>query len=329
MSEFITLIEALEILDVRDPTGLTEIDFARLKRRAQQRWHPDKIVASNPSAATLEHYARNFRLIKPAVALLREYVETDYRDLSAPVREPEPPPPPPETPEEAMRRNAPTMQEELRQVWAAVQRTGYKMHEEEFTAFDGWTVQELLQRELADEVPVVAVAAFWGVGFLSVPLYYYFPEAGFSLAVGLAVLGIFCTLTLLPLARFWLPSSLWEVAFRIENVSLAVYNGLISVHNWLARHGLGGFAWLLGLALFTPIRMARLIQNYLLAPPYRLVGWLFRNRRLGIVRKTQRYYAGLAGWYVEELLAGVPRAMSEEQLYHLSRLYAELRDAPV
>ncbi|GAB6044344.1 hypothetical protein JCM17961_50320 [Endothiovibrio diazotrophicus] len=154
------------------------------------------------------------------------------------------------------------------------------------------------------------------------PFYYYFPEARFSLAVGVAVLGIFCTLTFLPLSRFWLPSSLWEVAFRVEGDGLRVYN-------WLARNGLGGFAWLLGLALFTPLRVTRVIQNYLLAPLYRGAGWLFRNGRLGVVRKRQRYYAGLASWYVEELLAGDPAAMSAERLHHLSHLHAELRGAPV
>ena len=45
--------------------------------------------------------------------------------------------------------------------------------------------------------------------------------------------------------------------------------------------------------------------------------------------KTVRYHAGLAEWYIEELLAGDPAAMTGEELSHLSQLYRELRDDPV
>ncbi|WP_459873297.1 hypothetical protein, partial [Endothiovibrio diazotrophicus] len=170
--------DALAILDVRDPSRLTEADFTRLMRRARRRWHPDTIAALQPSPEQVARYTRNFRLINPTLEVLRDYVSNRHFGDSTASIEPDvtppprprrpPPPPPPEPPEEVIRRNASTMQEELRRVGAAVQRTGYKMHEEEFTAWEGWTVPELLQGELTDEVPVVAVSAVWGVGLLCV-----------------------------------------------------------------------------------------------------------------------------------------------------------------
>jgi hypothetical protein len=50
------------------------------------------------------------------------------------------------------------------------------------------------------------------------------------------------------------------------------------------------------------------------------------DKRGGVVKQTNKFYAGIAEWKIEELLNASPLTMPAEDLYMLSHLYSELLD---
>ena len=180
-------------------------------------------------------------------------------------------------------------------------------------------------RELNEELPVAAMAAFLGVAVLLAPLW-YFPMLRSPLTELLTFHLLFCLLALLPLSRFWLPEFLREMTFWILNAGLSIYHRLERLNRWCRRQGLGLLTIPIELAFFWGTSISRWLQNSVLVPLYKLLGWLFSKKRLGVARKKQRYYAGLAAWYIEELLAKRSAEFSLEQLRQLDYLCRELRD---
>lgn len=328
--ETITIDEALKILELTSVENLDDVALQKIQRRARRRWHPDTIAYLKPDPKTIAEYERNFRLIDLAIECVRAFLggnvevgSSTARGFDQFVAE---------EPEEVIRRNAPEIQEVLRKVWTRVKENAYKMTEEVITLREGVPYKDLLMDDLKEDVPVLAVSALVnGWVLLLIATIATLPVAALGEAVWSAAIVIVmvlwalqafsCVITFLPLSRFWLPEPVSQWVSRFVDAGLYV-NRYVAEHN-LDQHL--AIALLVGI----PIRIAQAVKWLVLLPLYKLSGVLLGDRRMGTIRHHVRYYAGLAEWYVDELLRAEPSAMDREQLFHLSHLYAELKDAPI
>ncbi|MCH8904559.1 MAG: hypothetical protein IIA45_11670 [Bacteroidetes bacterium] len=104
----IGLDEAIRLLEVGHIEKLSVDDIPSIERKAQFRWHPDKIMGSNPDQ--IERYTRNFQNIEESIEILRSYLSGEYQageksKIKKEVEYPEP--------EEIIRQNAMEMQPRL------------------------------------------------------------------------------------------------------------------------------------------------------------------------------------------------------------------------
>lgn len=111
----------------------------------------------------------------------------------------------------------------------------------------------------------------------------------------------------------------------IKIVSPFVNFGL-GVHRFLAENGLANNL-VVGLIIGIPIFLAQILKWIVLYPTYMLVGLILGEKRMGTVTHSVNYYAGAADWYIEELLSKNPNELSREELFDLSFLTGELKNA--
>ena len=331
--ERIALDEAVAILEIADLDSIQEDQLQKIRRKAQFRWHPDKILHTKPSEETLARYQRNFRLVDQAIAQVQAYLRGEmhgdaYADDFEEERKRTY-----EAPQDIIRRNAPEMQETLRSVWERVKQTGYKMQEEVVTVARGLRFADMLRADLADRLPLLCMISF----------VFFFFTAMVAMIAGLVICAmakidpsvpatvvglasiiqlLACFLIFLPMSRFWLPEPIANPALFAVNLGLWIQNFIVS-RNWHEKHSwigipLGLLSWL-SLGLFWLI----------IFPLYSLVAALLGDRGFKDTMVTTRYFAGAAEWYIEELMSKDPAALSDDELFDLSRVWGDLKDAPL
>lgn len=331
--EHITLDEAVAILEITDLDAVTEDQLQKIRRKAQVRWHPDKILHTKPSEETLARYQRNFRLIDHAISVVQAYIKgevhgdayaDDFEEERARTYE---------APQDVIRRNAARMQEGLRDVWERVKQTGYKMHEEVVTVARGLRFADMLRADLADRLPLLCMVSF--VFFL------FTATAGmmvggivFSIAEidpgipmyfgGLAIIAqLFCCfLIFLPMSRFWLPEP-------ISNAALFGVNLGLGIRDFIAKRELHEKHSWIGVPLGLLSLLASGLFWVVIAPLYLLAAALLGDRGFKDAKATTRYFAGLADWYIENLMSKNPAEMTDDELFDLSGIWGELKDAPM
>ncbi len=329
--ERVDLSEAISILEITDLDSLTEADLPKLRRKAQVRWHPDKILYTKPSEETLQRYQRNFRLIGPAIEAVEGYLKGQvhadtyddaYEQKRAQTYEP---------PQETIRRNAGRMQDELRNAWDGIRANSYKMHEEEVVVAPGLRFADMLRADLADKVPLSCMLSFVTCAFLGIFALIIALLASQAMKinpnfltslVGLVLLVQFagCALAFLPMSRFWLPDALSDFAVKMVNIGLWI-RGYIAKKNWHEHSWIG-----IPLGLMSWVALA--LYWVIIFPLYLLAGALLGDRGFKDVTSKVRYYAGAADWYVDDLMQKDPAEMTDDELFDLSYCWRELSDAP-
>ena len=331
--ERITLDEAVAILEITNLDAVAEDQLQKIRRKAMARWHPDKILHTNPSAETLERYQRNFRLVDQAIVLVRAYLQGDihgdaYADSYEEERARSY-----EAPQDIIRRNAARMQEELRKVWERVQQTGYKMREEVVTVARGLRFADMLRADLADRLPLVCMISFVFFFFTAIAAMIAgmiifaiakIDPSALATVVGLAIIAqlLACFLIFLPMSRFWLPEPIANAALFAVNIGLGIRDFIVE-REWHEKHSWIGIP--LGLLSFIALGLFWVI----IAPIYLLAAALLGDRGFKDTKAATRFYAGLAEWYIEQLMTEDPASMSDEELFDLSHVWGELKDAPV
>lgn len=331
--ERITLDEAVAILEITDLDAVTEDQLQKIRRKAQARWHPDKILHTNPSEETLERYQRNFRLVEQAIALVRAYLQGDvhgdaYADSYEEERARSY-----EEPQDVIRRNAAQMQAELREVWERVKQTAYKMHEEVVTVAHGLRFADMLRADLADRLPLLCMISFVfffftaTVAMMAGALLFGMAKMGPDVPLTLGGLAIIvqllaCFLIFLPMSRFWLPEPIANAALFAVNLGLGI-QAFIVRREWHEKHSwIGiplGLLSLIALGLFWVV----------IAPLYLLAAALLGDRGFKDTTASTRFYAGLADWYIETLMIKDPAQMTDDELFDLSGIWGQLKDAPM
>jgi len=320
---------AIEILEISDINCITDSDWITIRRRAKKRWHPDKILHLKPEPEVVRRYQENFALIEEAITFLKSYIAGDYTTGESTSRQYQQTTH--ENPEHIIRRNAPEMQETLKKVWGKVKQNRYKFSEEIQVVFSGNLFKDLLKQDLQDDMPFFSISSFFSgwvlVGFLTLIPLFALPKDSSSQKIVLATLiclwivqAVACILGLLPLSRFWLPQKISDGVIYLINVGIRFLA-------FADQTGLNRI-WIIGLYFSLPVIFARVVQAIIITPLYWIVSLIIGNRTFGKIEQRGKYYAGLADWFIEQLIHGNPANFNKDELFALSHAYAELKDIP-
>ena len=326
----LTVNEATEILEITNLEKLSEKDLNQIRKKAKRRWHPDTISYTNPTPEIIKKYEHNFRLIEDAIAVIMAFLNGDEHFSNAYQKNQHRPKS--EAPEDVILRNSSELQQNLRKVWESVKQKKYKMQEEEAIVSEGFSYKDILMDDLKEDMPVISVVSFVNCILL---FFIVFFIGGFAvlfinnntlsnnflwiITVTWAIQALSCVIAFLPLSRFWLPYKVGDVIFRLVDFGLGV-------NQFFVEKGLHNNIFI-GLIIGIPIILAQIFKWLVLFPLYKLVSIFLGDRRIGVVKKKTKYYAGLASWYIEDIMQSDPKQFSSEQLFDLSYIYGELKDA--
>ena len=323
----ISLKDAFRTLEIATAKGLTEKDLPRLRRKAMKRWHPDTIAHTNPSESQKASYANNFRLVDPAIKRLEEHLRSmSSGSYANPVNRN------PVTSRSTVGVSVSQMQTVMRRVLRDVRRKQQTLHvsEKEYVFSKGVNLREALQQDLNDNVIEIAVTNWYGfflifmlLGlFISIvasdPDYLRLAEILFALLCGVWLLQTLASaLFLLPLARFWVPWRLGQVATELANMGQYSVRLIQSIA--LMGCGLAGL-FLLPMVIAQIFIM--LIKNFLIAPFYWVISYFWGDRQLFVETRTVRYVGGVLEQTLHQIVCSDPRTLSAEQLKFLRSAYS-------
>lgn len=315
----LTFDEAIELLEITDINKIKIEDIPQLEKKLKKRWHPDKVTHLNDPAITKE-YTEKFQKIEEACQLITSFLNGTYHAGEAfnPKNKAAY-----EEPEEIIRKNAPGIQETLRNLWATIKERKYKWEEKEVTLSDGFKLKEILTEDFKEDIAMLSVVSFFygiiSLGLLALIAGAIGPTLGTIVEIGWALQALSCILGFLPLSRFWLPAAIQEIMFKFINFGLGVYN-------WAEEQGQNSDKPWITLLIRIPVLFAKLIKYLILFPLYELAKAIVGDKIVGVVKRKVNYYADAADWYVDELISKNPSEMTTEELFHLSYLYNELSD---
>ncbi len=314
---------AIELLEITDIGSLTSADIDAICKKARHRWHPDRIAHLGDSAATAQ-YTANFQSVEISGQLIRAYLDGDLhageRFTAAPSTDDR-------EPTEVIRENAPEMQHALRSVWTSVRACGFKLSSEKLQLSDGFLLRELLQQDLDDDISFLSIVSLaFGLAAFSIATAIagaINPVAGGIAVLFTTVFVLACVVAAMPLSRFWMPETMTTIVLGFVNIGLKIFRTAAPDPQGDTQPGVRGF--ITGL----PVLVAKLVKWLLIWPLSKLAKLLVGDKAVGVVWKTQNYYAGAADWYIDELLSKSQVDLDNDELFHLSHLYSELADAPV
>ena len=214
------------------------------------------------------------------------------------------------------------MKQRIMDVWEMVRKKNYKLEVQQVELSDGFSLRELLKEDFENDVAQLAVISLcYSIFFITIfgviGVLIWEPLGGVILFAG-AVQVLSCVFAFLPLSRFWLPESVAYFMVGEVNYGLGIYN-------WANQES--QFAnFLVKLFVQLPVLAAWLIKYIILLPLYELAKVLVGDRIVGIVRQNLFYYAGVADWYVLEILNKPEQDLTSDDLFALSHLYTEIKD---
>ena len=315
----LTFDSAIELLEITDISKIKVEDIPLIEKKLKKRWHPDRVSHLN-DAATTDEYTIKFQQIEFACEMILSYLKGNYHagEAFTQYRKNDF-----EEPEEIIRKNAPEMQQTLRDLWNLIKEKKYKWTEKETILSDGFKLKDLLQEDFKEDLAMLSVVSFYYglvfLGLLSAIGYGINPALGTIIAIICLLQAISCVLGFIPLSRFWLPGIVSDVMFKFINFGLAFYN-------WAeARGNASANIWVV-LLIRIPVLFAKLIKYVILFPLTELAKAIVGDKVVGVVKQKVTYYADAADWYIEELINAQPDKMSSEELFHLSYIYSELSD---
>lgn len=318
--EQLTLQEAIEILEITDLDSLTENDLAKVKKKASKKWHPDRVAAMNPDEEVINAYKANFQKIAPAIEIIRAYINgEDYTDMSANANINR------ESSVDILKKEFPNIQEFFTRNWAAIKATDYKKTIEKVLIFEGFSVPEILKRDLEYEIPEVAIVAMLSGTILPTIVGLFFvgiPPIALLIYLFVAVQVLCSAIALFPTGRFWLPQFMQNIVLQVLDIGVYMHNAVGFLSDLLPNR----FRWIIHLFLKSIQFFGRIAQKLIVAPIYYIVGSIFQDKRIGKVEKELIFYGGFTADYVDELLAMPLDNLSEEQVYHVGSMYNALGD---
>ena len=224
----------------------------------------------------------------------------------------------------------------LRRVFSEIKSTGYKVETKTIEVSDGFTIKEMLEQDLKDNVLVLTLMSILGsilnfffLSFLGLVISAFSMDLAniyfviLSLVIFIQV--ILSAIAILPLSRFWLP-------VMIGNLSLqAVNNGLSFYQWWFASNtstsSSGCFLTLPISLMIIAVRLtAESIKWLILVPAFMVTGMILGEKRLGVVKHNETYFAGVASWYANKLIDSQVDTLNADDLQALSYLYSEYRE---
>jgi len=316
MDSTLTFDSAIEILEITDISKVKPNDISKIIRKAQSRWHPDRI-AKFQNEEEIAKYTKNFQLIEPAAELIREYINGEYKAGDKYEKKQERVY---EEPSEIIRRNAKNIQDFLKNIWNKIKSSKYKYHQKEEILSDGFSLKELLDMDFKEDLVIPAIISFViGPIVLLIPLIIAAiinKVLGYFVTAFIFIHMIFCLLGFLPLSRFWLPEPITSIMIWFITWGRNVYN----------RLSMNSDSIIFSILLLIPLGLAFAIKYLVLFPLTLIAKVIIGDKIVGVVKETVNYYAGFAEWYVDELIGKDYNQMTERELFDLSDLYKEFKE---
>lgn len=318
--EQITLKEALEILEITDLDNLIENDLPKIKKRASKKWHPDKIAAMSPDEEVVNAYKTNFQKIAPALAIIKAYINgEDYTDISANANINR------ESSVDIIKKEYPNIKEFFNAHWAAIQQNGYKKTVEKVLLFEGFSVPEILKKDLEFNIPEIAIVTALSGTLLPSIIGMFFigiPPIAIAIYLFVALQTLCSVIAIFPTGRFWLPRFLQNIVMHVLDIGVTMHDTVGIAADFLPYR----FRWPVHLFLKFIQFVGRALQKLIVAPIYSIVGSIFNDKRIGKVERELIFYAGFTSDYIEELLNLPVDRLDEEQVYHVGAIYNSLGD---
>lgn len=315
VNESISFGEAIEILEIVDISKIKITDLSKLEKKAQKRWHPDR-VSHQRDNSIIEEYTENFKKIKLAIEIIKSFLNGDYKsnafknDFET------------KTSENIIKENGIEIQEKIKVFWTKVKKEKYKWELKEIIMSDGFVLRDLLKEDFKDDISSMSIISLI-YGTMLLILLTIFGEiiySGTATFIGLIIIVhiLSCCLSFLPLSRFWLPETVVNFILWFVNFGLKIYNKIdeITVNSNM----------FLQFFVIFPELLAKVIKYVFLFPLYELGKLLIGSKVVGVVKEEVNYYADVAEWYIDELINKNINEMTTEELYHLSYIYTELKN---
>ncbi|NLJ06389.1 MAG: hypothetical protein GX437_01835 [Sphingobacteriales bacterium] len=315
MEQSLTFDLAIEILEIIDINKVSLDDLPKIVKKAQSRWHPDRISHSKDENE-IKKYTNYFQLIQPASELIVAFLKGEYKagEKFEQAKEYTY-----EEPADVIRRNASSIQDTLKNIWETVKRTKYKFSVQEVILSDGFKLKDLLNQDFKEDLAGLSVISFlYGVfifGLLTWIGSLISPFLGVLIGIFWGLQALSCLFGFLPLSRFWLPEGVQNFMLWFINVGLKIYN-------WADRES-EYTKWWIELIVQIPMIISIAIKYILLFPLYEIAKLIVGDKIVGIVKRNVNYYAGGAEWYIDDLINKNPAEMTEQELFDLSYLYSE------
>jgi hypothetical protein len=305
-----TLDEAIELLEItEDIDVITEKELREKRKRAMNRWHPDKVL----DPVTKARYEEIFKKIEQAVALIYEYrsgnpyAGQDFNHGKTGAQN--------QQQEDKMRAEAPQWKERILKVWAGIKSAGWQMSIKDRVISDGFKLKDVLDRDVKDEVMALAVSSFvYGIyAFLAALIPSLLLKFIFLLTLpALLIHSILCFLLLLPLSRLWMPNWLLTAAWFSCDKGLQ-FGSLIMRFFGEKRFFRVLVNW--------PYYFSKGLTLLVVTPIYKLIGHFLRDKVVGVKIRRERYFADFPEHYIDQLLGKEPSQMTWQELRYLSEIY--------
>jgi len=316
MDSTLTFDSAIEILEITDISKVELSNVPKIIKKAKARWHPDRI-ARFQDEAEIAKYTKAFQLIEPAAELVKAYLNGEYKIGDRYEKKQERVY---EEPSDVIRKNATSIQDFLNKVWSKVKSNKYKHFEKEEILSDGFSLKDLLDKDFKEDLVIPAILSFvFGPLALIIPVIIAAiinQVLGSIVMIFILLHMIFCLLGFLPLSRLWLPNILVSIMIWFINFGFNVYLYLVSKEE----------NTVVTILLLIPYWLALAIKYLVLFPINLIAKIIIGDKIVGVVKEKVNYYAGLADWYISELIAKDYNQMNEEELFDLSYLYKEFKE---
>ena len=291
----LTFDQAIELLEITNISKVSIEDIPKIEKKAKKRWHPDKVSHLNDPEITKE-YNTKFQEIEIACEMIYSFLKGTYHAGEAFTQSKKTVY---EEPEDIIRKNAPELQQTLKDLWNLIKERRYKWSEKEIILSDGFKLRELLKEDFKEDIAMLSVVSFFygliSLGLLTAIATMINPVLGTIVGIICLLQSLSCVIGFLPLSRFWLPSPVQDIMFKFINYGLGVYN-------WAEHQGQNSSKpWIL-LLVRIPVLFAKLIKYVILLPLYEITKAIVNDKIVGIVKSKVNYYAEAAEWYIEELI---------------------------
>ena len=339
--ERIDLHEALFILDIQSINGVKEEDLTSIRRKAQKRWHPDRIAAKNPSQEDIDEYTRNFRNIEAALSLVKAYIRGEYKagarasGTQAKARQRESQEQKQkqkqhqdrqkqekqqkkERTKKEPRVSVSDMQGSVGRAWRKVVAARYKETVTTKVHKAGNSVRNLIRQDLQRHFAIKPLANFI-VGYAAIIVLYtaisFLISRRFQIdftpmAVLIPYFFVFI-LAILPLSRYWLPNPVKNMVWAIERVLFFI--------NTAWKNGVFQLLWFLASVIAWPVYIL------ILYPLYYTVMLVLGDKIIGRVEEKTYSYAGFTQEYIQLLVSTPEQDLNQRHIFDLNRAYQEFK----